>query len=412
MQKRLNVTLAAVMMMTAPTFCLAATTVVPSDNTVTSAKIVNGSVATVDLADGAVTEPKIANGAVTSAKLGFSCTSGQILLFNGTSWACSAPIAGPQGPMGPQGIQGIAGPAGSQGLKGDIGDVGPAGPQGPQGLPGVAGPAGPQGEVGPVGPQGPVAKYSNVLIVAKTGGDYTNPVDAMGYINGRMDNSPTNRYLVKIMPGVYDIGNSSLYSMPYVDIEGSGEISTVITGNRDRFGGTFSFYGYDFEVRNLTIINTNTTQAYAMIGCFGLNGKIRNVTAIAQSDINNSAAAAIEVYNCPAFPQSEITLENVTTYASAKSATGVSIWPSNPVLVKANNLKTTSDPASTNKQGISIGYFGNAVIANSSIADGVKHIGYTPKSVVYNSIIANGSITSTIKTVNCLDCNFSIIPNN
>jgi hypothetical protein len=43
--------------------------------------------------------------------------------------------------------------------------------------------------------------------------------------------SSTNPCLLKIMPGVYDIGNNSLQMQPYVDIEGSGEKVTVISGS-------------------------------------------------------------------------------------------------------------------------------------------------------------------------------------
>ena len=49
-------------------------------------------------------------------------------------------------------------------------------------------------------------------------------------LNGITDNSATNPYLIKVGPGIYDLGTSSLQMKEYVDIEGSGEKTTKITG--------------------------------------------------------------------------------------------------------------------------------------------------------------------------------------
>jgi hypothetical protein len=54
-----------------------------------------GGVGTASLADAAVTNPKLADGSVTAAKLGASgCSSGQVLQFNGSAWACATPASG------------------------------------------------------------------------------------------------------------------------------------------------------------------------------------------------------------------------------------------------------------------------------------------------------------------------------
>ncbi len=71
-------------------------------------------------------------------------------------------------------------------------------------------------------------KYANVIVVAKSGGDFTDPVLAVGSITNA---SSSNPYLVKITSGVYSIGSNRLVMKPYVDIEGSGEITTRITGS-------------------------------------------------------------------------------------------------------------------------------------------------------------------------------------
>lgn len=66
---------------------------------------------------------------VTSA----ACSNGDVPLFNGTSWVCTAAPPGPTGATGPQG------------------PAGPTGPQGPTGATGATGPAGSTGATGPAG---------------------------------------------------------------------------------------------------------------------------------------------------------------------------------------------------------------------------------------------------------------------
>ena len=144
----------------------------------------------------------------------------------------------PQGPVGPQGPSGPQGAAGATGPQGAPGPTGPQGPQGLQGIKGdtgegIPGPTGLAGVTGPQGPQGPVGgvvKYGKIAVVAKSGGDYSDPVTALNDV-GTWCGSPTsiNPCLLKIMPGVYNIDVLTMY--PYIDIEGSGENVTNIVGS-------------------------------------------------------------------------------------------------------------------------------------------------------------------------------------
>src|SRR5882672_11271321 len=43
-------------------------------------------------------------------------------------------------------------------------------------------------------------RYQNVIVVARSGGDFTSVQEALNSIT---DNSPTNRYLVWVAPGIY-----------------------------------------------------------------------------------------------------------------------------------------------------------------------------------------------------------------
>jgi len=265
-----------------------------------------GNVGTSDIIDGAVTTPKIADGAVTAAKLGIVCPDGQYLKFTvAGGWACNVGTPGPQGIQGipgvkgdkgdigltgPQGIpgeqgvkgdkgdtglqglQGVKGDKGDtgaqglpgeQGVKGDKGDTGATGPQGPIGLTGPQGPEGPQGPVGATGsqcPAGTAAKYAQVIVVAKSGGDFTDPIAAMESIT---DASATNPYLIKIMPGVYELNywdGRYLNLKSFVDIEGSGEGVTKISMADALIGFVRTAGVTNAELRNLTFETIGMSQ--------------------------------------------------------------------------------------------------------------------------------------------------------
>lgn len=104
--------------------------------------------------------------------------------------------------------------------------AGGAGPAGPRGATGPAGPAGATGATGPAGPQDdPGPRPANVVWVADSGGDFTSLQAALASIT---DNSVTNRYRIRIAPGVHTETSPTLLKN-YVDVEGSGEHATVVT---------------------------------------------------------------------------------------------------------------------------------------------------------------------------------------
>ena len=90
--------------------------------------------------------------------------------------------------------------------------------------------------------------YQNVVIVAKSGGDFTTITAALNSITTASD---TNPFLIYIAPGVYD---EQVIMKSYVDIEGSGELTTKISFIGDVSG---TLQGADnAELRFLTVENT------------------------------------------------------------------------------------------------------------------------------------------------------------
>jgi hypothetical protein len=108
------------------------------------------------------------------------------------------------------------------------GPVGPTGPPGPQGVVGPPGPPGATGPVGPAGPAGPAGQFARTVIVAPGGPDaLSNGLALRNALAGITSASATNPFLLKIEPGVYDLGSTPLSLKPFVDLEGSGQGVTL-----------------------------------------------------------------------------------------------------------------------------------------------------------------------------------------
>jgi hypothetical protein len=90
------------------------------------------------------------------------------------------------------------------------------------------------------------------------------------------------------MPGVYDIGSSSVVMQEYVDIEGSGENVTKIIGNTPSVGGVIQGTS-NSEIRFLTAENTGGSTNTVAIGNIEFEiPRLRNVTAIASGGVTNN----------------------------------------------------------------------------------------------------------------------------
>jgi hypothetical protein len=157
-----------------------------------------------------------------------------------------------------------------------------------------------------------IAFFNNVAIVAPSGGDFTNPALAMSNYSAWCGTpSPTNPCLLKIMPGVYNVGTTTVQMQPYIDIEGSGESTTMIQGNVDNVAQGILNGASNMEMRFLTVKNNGGgTYAYAIYNSNAASVKITNVTATASGGTWN--------YGISSNSSSPILL-NVTATASGGS---------------------------------------------------------------------------------------------
>jgi hypothetical protein len=207
-----------------------------------------------------------------------------------------------------------------QGIQGIPGVPGKAGAAGAPGLPGKDGAPGTPGKDGAPGKDGPKPVYGFTLVVGQDVDDGTgrtlaapdfttitaalNAIPVGLYSNGVC----AEHYLVKVLPGVYP---ERVQMRPCVDLEGSGELATIITAGGINQGGIYTLTGANqTEVRNLTV---EAVDAVGSEACFAIlnqqvSSRLTQVTAVARGC--TSTNLAISVFN------SSTTMTNVTASAS------------------------------------------------------------------------------------------------
>lgn len=200
---------------------------------------------------------------------------------------------------------------------------------------------------------GALAYVRTVVVSPVPGDDAASGQALLDAVAGISDNGAANPYVVKIEPGVYDIGSTQLSMKPFVDIEGSGQNATYIVSSHG--GASVSFDAAavvgaaDAELRQLTI--QNTASAVIAAGFFGASQRARvanvTITTTGGSDISfgilassgsvltvsdatvtaNSAGGAADAIGMSVAGSTNITLVDcrITGKGPASSGTGTNI---------------------------------------------------------------------------------------
>lgn len=126
--------------------------------------------------------------------------------------------------------------------------------------------------------------------------------------------SETNPFLVKIMPGVYDIGANLIRMKDFVDIEGSGSRVTKIVGSWDGDGWGLILAQYcNCGIKGITVENT-VAGNYA-IGIFIYGGASNNVS-LTLEDLVVRASGALRSIGIKGQNADNVVMRNVSIVAS------------------------------------------------------------------------------------------------
>jgi hypothetical protein len=239
--------------------------------------------------------------------------------------------------------------------------------------------------------------FRNVAVVAATGGDYTNPAAAMAaYATWCGTPSETNPCLLKIMPGVYDIGASPVVMQAYIDIEGSGEKTTKIIGAISNgavlTNGTINGAS-NAEIRFLTVENTGIGIDTVALLNSSASTSILHVTARASGGAFNYG-----VFNNSSSP----VMTNVTACGSGGNYSyGVYNDSSSPVMT---NVTASASGGGAGSYGVVSASAGTVKINHSVISgiSGTISIGPGATNRVAYTQLDGGAVHNNGGTLTCV----------
>jgi hypothetical protein len=129
------------------------------------------------------------------------------------------------------------------------------------------------------------AAYERTVVVSPVGTDAENGTALLDAITNITAASASKPYLLHIEPATYDLGDGSLGMKEWVDIEGSGELNTVITsgvtnqeGCDDQSTGTV-IGANNAEMRFLTVRNTGVGECQIAISNNSASPRLTHLTA-------------------------------------------------------------------------------------------------------------------------------------
>jgi hypothetical protein len=211
------------------------------------------------------------------------------------------------------------------------------------------------------------------------------------------------------MPGIYDIGSSSVVMQSFIDIEGSGENITKIVGNTGTAGVVQG--ASDAELRSLSIENVGgSSDAIAIYYDFE-SPKILHVTAIASGGIDTNIG--IFLNHKGSSPQ-DITHVNATASGGDKSY-GIWYVDCQPTI---RNVTASASGGATENYGVfdQNDAGGSSTIENSVISGSsgsIKSQGFGSAKVASTRLdgnVSNASADPQPKCAGVWDAFFNFYP--
>lgn len=222
--------------------------------------------------------------------------------------------------------------------------------------------------------------YQNVVVVAKSGGDYTSIQAAL---DGITDNNQYNRYLVWVAPGLYV---ETVKTKPYVAIQGSGAGVTVILSTISSSGSPPTATVEVVEnvtLRDVTVVVTGTGTHKAAI-------LVRDVpTDTAEiADVVAQAAGGTFGYGIYNYYSAPMIHDVIVTGEGSAFGYGIYNWYSSPTIRDATVIAEGSGDA----YGIDNNY-ASPTIQNSTVTGEGGGIGYGIHNWYSSLVIRNGTVS-------------------
>jgi hypothetical protein len=197
--------------------------------------------------------------------------------------------------------------------------------------------------------------YERTVVVSPVGTDTENGQALLDAITNITDASATKPYLIHIEPATYDLGNGSLSMKPFVDIEGSGELNTVITSGVTHPNCAISRPGTvngasDAEMRFLTVRNTGASGCKVAIVTDSASPRLTHLTAESTGD---GGVQNIGVHT----NRSSTTMTDVTATGSGQVSGpnyGVYSFLSTPTIKQSKLTGSGGGPSASSNRALSV----------------------------------------------------------
>lgn len=190
--------------------------------------------------------------------------------------------------------------------------------------------------------------YARTVIVVSGSSPSSNGTNLLAALAAITTASASNPWLLRIEPGIYDLGASQLVAKAYVDIEGSGRDATTITSSAQGNGGpgatVLVYSGTQAEMRDLTVKNTSAGMGR---GLYVLSDDFRLTRVDIDVDTVDQSVAVEVVNSSPSLSDVSIKIKT-----GRWGATGLSMWSSSS---KIERLAVQISSSNSDAVGISIG---------------------------------------------------------
>jgi cysteine-rich repeat protein len=208
-------------------------------------------------------------------------------------------------------------------------------------------------------------KGVKIAIVDTSGNNYSDPVEAMDDIAFWCGvPSAENPCHLKILPGVYDIGQNSLQMQEYVNITGSWGNITTIKGNPGSNSAGVVNGADNAALRNVKVVNTGGGTYAIAIYNNNASPRIKSVTAKA----SNGGTYSRGIYNVSSSPN----ITNVKAVASG-GVSSEAIVNNNSSSPKLYRVTATASGGGTNSRGIYNSSSSPVIINTTATASGAPN---------------------------------------
>lgn len=229
--------------------------------------------------------------------------------------------------------------------------------------------------------------YTQVIVIPSEGTDTENGTDLLNAVASITGASTSNRFLIQLEPGIYDLQSDDLDMKQYVDLRGAGPDATTVTSD----GGRTLTLADDSEVRDVALVQDSNTSSVAY-ATSSVEGSLYNVsmTNLATSGTNDALLVVGATVSC-----FKVTISVEGTNVSGRNA---GIVLDDGILTCANSVIEARNAYTAVGIRVARGSIATLKLAEIN-ADGTNEglgiemaaLGDTPETIVYSSIIAGGT---------------------